>query len=86
MRLSPPLIAFSPLVSLSAARIYGIAVPDTVKPGEGFNAMIETGNFIQSVYDVAIAFGVSPSPGFQGALGSVIGSYYLGPGGLPHVD
>jgi hypothetical protein len=31
------------------------------------------------VYDVAIAFGITPNNGFEGAIGNVLGSYYLGP-------
>ena len=68
------------LLSLSSARIIGIAVPATIRPGDGFNAIIETENYIQSVYDVAIAFGVAPGAGYPGTLGTVLGSYYLGPG------
>jgi len=30
-----------PFIALSSARIVGIAVPDTVAPGQGFNAIIE---------------------------------------------
>ena len=80
MKFLPIIAATSSLFSVSSAIIHGIAVPDTIKPGDGFNAIIETSNYIQSVADVAIAFGVSPSPGWQGALGQPIGSYYLGPG------
>jgi hypothetical protein len=35
------ILAAVPLVTLGAARIVGIAVPDTVAPGQGFNAIIE---------------------------------------------
>jgi hypothetical protein len=63
------------------ARIEGIAVPATIKPGQpGFNAVIISANYIQSVYDVAIAFGAAPGSGFPDSLGSVAGSFYLGPG------
>lgn len=68
------------LLSLASARIIGIAVPKTIRPGDGFNAIIETENYIQSVYDVSIAFGIASGPGYPGSLGTVIGSYYLGPG------
>jgi hypothetical protein len=66
----------------ASARIIGIAVPQTIKPGDGFNARILTENYIQSVADVAIAFGTAPGTGNQGGLGTNIGSYYLGPGKL----
>lgn len=67
------------ILSVASARIIGIAVPETIRPGAGFNAVIMTENYIQSVYDVAIAFGYAPGSGFPGALGSTLGSYYLGP-------
>lgn len=80
MRFSTLIAASVPLLSLTTARIIGIAVPDTIKPGDGFNAIIETENYIQSVYDVAIAFGVAPGSGFPDSLGTVMNSFYLGPG------
>jgi Nis1 family len=66
-------------LGLSQAIITGISVPATIKPGDGFNAYINTADYIQSVYDVAVAFGVAPGAGYQGALGQVIDSFYLGP-------
>ncbi|KAJ2906289.1 hypothetical protein MKZ38_002368 [Zalerion maritima] len=60
------------------AVINGIAVPDVIKPGSGFNAIIISSPYIQSVYDVGIAFGYVPD-GMVGSLGPVLGSYYLGP-------
>jgi hypothetical protein len=65
---------------VAIARIYGVAVPSTIRPGDNFTAIILSSNYIQSVYDVAIAFGHLPVDGYPGILGSVIGSYYLGPG------
>jgi len=75
----PSLITATTLLSLASARIVGVAVPATIRPGDGFNAIIETENYIQSVYDVAIAFGVAPGAGFPGSLGVVMDSFYLGP-------
>ena len=72
--------ATAAILPTTQARINGIAVPDTIKPGSGFNAIILSSNYIQSVYDVAIAFGCAPGNGFPGSLGQVLGSYYLGPG------
>jgi len=72
--------ALASALSVAQARIYGIAVPDTIKPGDGFNAIIESSNYIQSVYDVSIVFGAAPGEGYPGSLGTVLGSYYLGPG------
>lgn len=73
-------LALSTLVSLASARIVGFAVPQTIRPGDGFNAIIEVENYIQSVYDVSIAFGVAKGAGYPKTLGTVLGSYYLGPG------
>jgi hypothetical protein len=73
-------LSVATLLSAAQARIYGIAVPDTIKPGEGFTAIIESENYIQSVYDVAIAFGYYPGTGFPGSLGQAVASFYLGPG------
>jgi hypothetical protein len=83
MRFSALLAATTSLAALSAARIVGVAVPDTIRPGDGFNAIIMTENYIQSVYDVAIGFGVAPGAGYPGALGNVLGTFYLGPGSCP---
>jgi hypothetical protein len=80
MRFQTSLAAAASLLTLSTARIVGIAVPETIKPGDGFNAIIETENYIQSVYDVAIAFGAAPGDGNVDSLGTVMGSFYLGPG------
>lgn len=66
--------------SMASARIIGVAVPDTVKAGQGFNAIIMVENYIQSVYDVAIAFGIKPGTQMRDIVGEVMGSYYLGPG------
>ena len=80
MRFATVLAASASLLSLASARIVGISVPNTIKPGDGFNAIIHVENYIQSVYDVAIAFGVAPGNGYPGSLGTVMDSFYLGPG------
>jgi hypothetical protein len=82
MLFSTSAATFATLLSVAGARIIGIAVPATIRPGDGFNAIIQTENYIQSVYDVSIAFGVAPGAGSPGSLGNVLGSYYLGPGKL----
>ncbi|KAI5457808.1 hypothetical protein BGZ63DRAFT_457174 [Mariannaea sp. PMI_226] len=79
MRLSVTAAITTLLATAAQARINGIAVPETIKPGDTFDVIIESSNYIQSVYDVAIAFGYMPGKGFQGTLGSVINSFYLGP-------
>ncbi|RFU79564.1 secreted nis1 [Trichoderma arundinaceum] len=71
--------AAAPLLSAANALISGIAVPETVAPGDTIQATITTQNYIQAVYDVAIVFGFAPGDGFPGSLGSVLGSFYLGP-------
>jgi hypothetical protein len=85
MRFQTILAASASLLSLTTARIVGISVPETIQPGGGFNAIIETENYIQSVYDVAIVFGVAPGAGYPGELGNVMDSFYLGPGTNPQV-
>lgn len=65
--------------AVSSARIIGIAVPQVIKPGDGFNARILTEDYIQSVYDVAIVFGEAAGAGYGGDLGTVTDSFYLGP-------
>lgn len=79
MRFQSILAATASILSLATARIVGIAVPETIQPGGGFNAIIETENYIQTVYDVAIVFGVAPGAGYPGNLGNVMDSFYLGP-------
>ncbi|OCL13710.1 hypothetical protein AOQ84DRAFT_310092 [Glonium stellatum] len=79
MRFETILAAGASLLTLSSARIVGIAVPETIKPGDTFNAIIIVEDYIQSVYDVAIAFGIAPAAGYPGSLGTPITSGYLGP-------
>lgn len=73
------LAALAPLLATASARIVGIAVPETVAPGSTVVAKIVTQNYIQAVYDVAVAFGFAPGEGFPESLGQVIGSSYIGP-------
>ncbi|KAM4062188.1 hypothetical protein HRG_009035 [Hirsutella rhossiliensis] len=72
--------AVSALASVAHARINGIAVPDTIRPGDSFHVVIRSSNYIQTVYDVAIAFGYAPGRGYPDTLGAVADSFYLGPG------
>ncbi|KAK1994595.1 hypothetical protein LX36DRAFT_197894 [Colletotrichum falcatum] len=73
--------AASSLLALADARIIGIAAPQTVRAGDQVTAIIETEGYIQSVLDVAIAFGMAPeAAAYPGTLGqNVLGSFYLGP-------
>ena len=79
MRFQTILAAGASLLTLSSARIVGVAVPETIRPGDTFNAIIEVEDYIQSVYDVAIAFGIASGSGYPGSLGIPITSGYLGP-------
>ncbi|KAF6826312.1 hypothetical protein CMUS01_09496 [Colletotrichum musicola] len=80
MQFRASLAAASTLFALASARIYGIALPETVKAGDQVNTIIETQNYIQSVQDIAIAFGIAPeASAFPGTLQNVMGSFYLGP-------
>lgn len=65
--------------SLSSARIVGIAAPSTIAPNSTYTLTLLTENYIQSVADIAVAWGFSTPPGFQYSLGSFVTSSYLGP-------
>jgi len=67
------------LLSTTSAIITGITAPSIIAPGQPFTITINTANYVQSVYDVAVAFGIAPGAGFHGSLGSVFASEYLGP-------
>ncbi len=72
--------AVASLLAVAQAKINGISLPATIQPGQGFNLIIESSDFIQSIYDVSIAVGYATGAGYPGDLGTVLGSYYLGPG------
>ncbi|KAF1942881.1 hypothetical protein EJ02DRAFT_421843 [Clathrospora elynae] len=65
--------------SLASARIVGIAAPATLTPNSTFTLTLLTENYVQSVADVAVAWGFSLAPGYPYSLGSFTGSSYLGP-------
>ncbi|BDD63679.1 hypothetical protein MPDQ_000597 [Monascus purpureus] len=71
--------AVTGLLGLASARIEGFAVPKTIKPGESFDAVLMGYNYIQTVAEIAAAFGVQPGQGYPGAIGTSLGSVYLGP-------
>ncbi|SPN99288.1 related to nitrate transporter CrnA [Cephalotrichum gorgonifer] len=80
MQLRFTLAALSAMAPAANARIYGIAIPETIKAGDEITAIIASSNYIQSVYDVAIAFGISPAAAaYPDSLGTVLDSFYLGP-------
>ncbi|KJZ70922.1 hypothetical protein HIM_09673 [Hirsutella minnesotensis 3608] len=80
MRFSLSLAAAASMLGLAQARIVGISVPDTIRPGDGFNAIVISENYIQRVYDVAIVFGYVPGNGYPQSLGYDVESFYIGPG------
>ena len=80
MHLSPVAAVATGFLAVAQARIYGIAVPATIRPGEGFNAVIHSSNYIQSVFDVAITFGFAAGEGYPDSLGVVTDSFCLGKG------
>lgn len=75
---------FTPLAS---AIITGIAVPSTIARGSTIPVTIITAGYIQSVADIAIAFGLTSlgsqtnsQPFYNESVGStLLGSEYLGP-------
>jgi hypothetical protein len=72
--------ALSVLATTASARIYGIAAPKTVAVGSTVKVEILAEDYIQSIEDVAIAFGLehgtTPVPQ---SLGTLLSSKYLGP-------
>ncbi|KAF4636093.1 hypothetical protein G7Y89_g1989 [Cudoniella acicularis] len=79
MHLATTTVALLSTLSLASARIYGLQAPNQVVPGQPFTVTLLTQNYIQSVYDVAAAFGIAPGTGYPQSLGQVLSSEYLGP-------
>lgn len=86
MRLSslPTTATILSLSTLTSARIIGLAAPSTITPSTPFNITLLTENYIQSVADIAVAWGfqipTSANPtGYPYTLGSFANSSYLGP-------
>jgi hypothetical protein len=84
MRLSTLLIsASSALLSIpsTTARITGFYAPATVVPGDTLPILLRAENYIQSVQDVAVAFGITPAEEHHpGTLGTFMGETSIGPG------
>ena len=81
MRTTTIATAAASLLSLTSARIVGIAAPRTVAVNSEVKLQIIGENYIQTVNDVAIAFGVQPAKRTTpDTLGVLVGSKYLGPG------
>jgi hypothetical protein len=73
--------ALSLLAASANARITGFYAPKTVAVDSTVKLLINGEDYIQSIQDVAIAFGIQhgkhPTPD---SLGTLLGSKYLGPG------
>jgi Nis1 family len=67
------------LLSGANAIITGITAPSTIAAGEPFFVTLNTADYIQTVYDVAVAFGIADGQGYPQSLGTVFNSEYLGP-------
>lgn len=79
MRSSSILAASALLLSSAHAIISGIAVPCTIKPGDTFDLIIESQNYIQSVTDVTIAVGYAEGDNPAGdSLGIFLTAFDLG--------
>lgn len=72
--------ALALLTATAQARITGFYAPKTIAPNSEIKLLVEGEDYIQSIQDVAIAFGLqhgtSPTPD---SLGTLLGSQYLGP-------
>ena len=81
MRTAAVITSTLSFLSIANARIYGIAAPSVIGVGDTVKLEILTQDYIQSVQDVAAAFGISPaSSAHDDTLGTLLGSRYLGPG------
>jgi hypothetical protein len=65
--------------TLSSARLIGVSAPSTIAPSKPYTLTLLTENYIQTVADISVAWGYSTPPGYPKALGSYVGSAYLGP-------
>jgi len=71
--------ALSVLSSTASGRIVGIAAPKTVAAGSTAVVDIMAENYIQSIQNVAIAFGIEHGTAIPESLGQLLTSKYLGP-------
>jgi hypothetical protein len=81
MRFSPTALALLPLAS---ARIIGLSAPSTLTPNTTFPLTLLTETYIQSVSDIAVAWGfqtptTNNPTGYPLTLGRFTNSSYLGP-------
>lgn len=72
------------LASTATARITGFSAPSTIIPGAPIQIHLRAENYIQSVQDVAVAFGITPTEQHHPrSLGTYMGEKFLGPGECP---
>lgn len=81
MRSQSTLAASMALLGAASARIVGIAAPSQIAPGVAFPITIITEDYIQTVTDIAAAFGLAqPVTADQCSLGTYLSTTTLGPG------
>lgn len=71
------------LMPITSALITGIQAPDIIAPNTTICIKILTANYIQTVDDISMAFGLSFQPAVPAnqSVGTyLLGSTYLGPG------
>ena len=79
MQFSATVLPLLALALPASAIVSGLTAPSSITAGETFILTLDTADYIQTVYDVSVAFGIAPGVGNPGALGNVFASAYLGP-------
>jgi hypothetical protein len=79
MQFSATVLPLLALALPTSAIITGVTAPSSITAGSPFILTLNTADYIQAVYDVSVAFGISPGEGHGGSLGDVFASAYLGP-------
>jgi hypothetical protein len=76
MRIST-LTPFLTTLSLTSARLIGISAPSTLAPNSTFTLTLLSEGYIQTVADIAVAWGFNLLPGYPGSLGGYADSAYV---------
>jgi hypothetical protein len=85
MRFLTSFASTTPLIALTTARITGFSAPSTVAPGAPIEIRLQGRGYIQSVQNVAAAFGIASLDSYYpGTLGTLIGEQFLGPSKIFH--
>jgi len=71
------LLATVTLLATSSARIIGLSAPSTIAAGIPFTISLLTEDYIQTVYDVGFAVGITTGVGYPQSLGQVLTSASL---------